>query len=57
MRKLVIEIYQSQNLDYIIAPVEADQQLFYLQKNGHADYIVTADLDLLINAMVEQLSS
>lgn len=44
----VLEMLSSNNIEYIIAPYEADPQLVYLQKIGYVDYILTIDSDLII---------
>lgn len=37
-----------ENVDYIVAPYEADAQLAYLEKQGIIDAILTEDSDLLV---------
>ncbi|KAG5518137.1 hypothetical protein PMAC_003323 [Pneumocystis sp. 'macacae'] len=37
-----------ENIDYIVAPYEADAQLAYLEKQGKIDAILTEDSDLLV---------
>lgn len=44
----VIEYCKKQDIDYVIAPYEADAQLAYLQRKGLAKYIVTEDTDLIL---------
>ncbi|KAG5460511.1 MAG: PIN domain-like protein, partial [Olpidium bornovanus] len=36
------------NVDYIVAPYEADAQLAYLAKQGHVAAVITEDSDLLV---------
>ena len=35
------------NIEYYVAPYEADAQLMYMWKEGYADVIITEDSDLL----------
>lgn len=42
----VIKILKILNIDYIVAPYEADAELAYLFKIGYIDYVLTEDSDL-----------
>lgn len=44
----VIEYCKKQDIDYIIAPYEADAQLAFLVRRGLAKYVVTEDTDLIL---------
>lgn len=44
----VIEYCKKNNIEYIIAPYEADAQLAFLERRGLAKYIVTEDTDLIL---------
>jgi exonuclease-1 len=35
------QVLQAQNIEYIVAPYEADAQLAYLARNGHVDVVIT----------------
>lgn len=37
-----------ENVDYVVAPYEADAQLFYLEREGIVDGVITEDSDLLV---------
>lgn len=43
----LIEELESRNIDFIVAPYEADAQLAYLSRTGIVDIIITEDSDLL----------
>ncbi|KAG5437119.1 hypothetical protein PCANB_001240 [Pneumocystis canis] len=43
-----IKELKRENIDYIVAPYEADAQLAYLEKQGIIDAILTEDSDLLV---------
>lgn len=42
-----IRLLKYLNVDYVVAPYEADAQLAYLYKNGFCDSVITIDSDLL----------
>lgn len=44
----MLRILRANNIEYIISPYEADAQLFFLQKIGYIDYIITEDSDLVV---------
>ena len=44
----VIKVCQTQNIDCIVAPFEADAQLAYLNISGIADVVITEDSDLTL---------
>ncbi|KAF9764112.1 Exonuclease 1 [Nosema granulosis] len=43
----ITKVLVKHNVEYIIAPYEADAQLFYLEKRGYIDCIMTEDSDLI----------
>ncbi|EMR08417.1 hypothetical protein PNEG_03253 [Pneumocystis murina B123] len=43
-----IKALRCENVDYVVAPYEADAQLAYLEKQGIIDAILTEDSDLLV---------
>ncbi|KAF9570208.1 Rad2 nuclease [Mortierella alpina] len=48
MAYVVIQALEAAQVDYVVAPYEADAQLAYLEKKGIVDGIVTEDSDLLV---------
>ncbi|KAF9953216.1 Rad2 nuclease [Mortierella alpina] len=48
MAYTVIQALEAAQVDYVVAPYEADAQLAYLEKKGIVDAIVTEDSDLLV---------
>lgn len=44
--RLIIEL-KKKNIEFIVAPYEADAQLAYLSRQGIADVIITEDSDLM----------
>lgn len=42
-----IKVLQRENIEYVVAPYEADSQLAYLNKNGIIAAVITEDSDLL----------
>lgn len=44
----LIESCQQANIDYVVAPYEADAQLAYLCRTGLCDAVITEDSDLLV---------
>lgn len=45
---LTVQALRAENVDYIVAPYEADAQLCWLEKEGYVDGIITEDSDLLV---------
>jgi len=43
----LIQTLKRLNIDYYVAPYEADAQLAFLCKEGYADFVITEDSDLL----------
>lgn len=39
---------RAENVDYVVAPYEADAQLCFLEREGYVDGIITEDSDLLV---------
>jgi exonuclease-1 len=48
MARLLIEELKHHNIQYVVAPYEADSQLAYLERNGIIDGILSEDSDLLV---------
>lgn len=48
MAKLFIEELKSLNVQYLVAPYEADAQLVYLEQNGIVNGILSEDSDMLV---------
>ncbi|KAF9988781.1 Rad2 nuclease [Mortierella antarctica] len=48
MAYAVIQALEAAQVEYVVAPYEADAQLAYLEKKGIVDGIVTEDSDLLV---------
>lgn len=44
----VIQELKKEDIDYLVAPYEADAQLAYLEKIGEIDFVVTEDSDFLV---------
>lgn len=44
----LIEYFKSSNITYLIAPVEADGQLVFMQKQNIINYILSEDSDLVV---------
>ncbi|KXJ18272.1 Exonuclease 1 [Exaiptasia diaphana] len=42
-----VKICISQGIPYIVSPYESDVQITYLMQNGHGDFVITEDSDLL----------
>ncbi|XP_068742061.1 uncharacterized protein [Montipora capricornis] len=42
-----IEICRQKSIDYVVAPYEADAELSFLLKQGHVDFVIFEDSDLL----------
>lgn len=43
-----MQALRAENVDYVVAPYEADAQLCYLEREGYVDGIITEDSDLLV---------
>lgn len=43
-----IRLLKANNIDYVIAPYEADAQLAWMSRNGVVDYVITEDGDLIL---------
>ncbi|KAI1305288.1 Exonuclease 1 [Halotydeus destructor] len=48
MARKVIAALREKNIQYIVAPFEADAQMAYLVANGYADLAITEDSDLIL---------
>lgn len=48
MARMLIEELKKNNIQYVVAPYEADSQLAYLEKKGMIDAILSEDSDLLV---------
>lgn len=48
MAHAVIQALEVSQIDFVVAPYEADAQLAYLEMHGIVDGIVTEDSDLLV---------
>ncbi|KAL7274913.1 Rad2 nuclease [Rhizina undulata] len=48
MARHVIEACKAAGISYVVAPYEADAQLYYLEKSGVVDAIASEDSDLLV---------
>ena len=46
--KLTRKALRAENVEYIVAPYEADAQLCFLEREGIVDGIITEDSDLLV---------
>ncbi|OXG45228.1 exonuclease 1 [Cryptococcus neoformans Bt120] len=44
----LIKALRAENVDYVVAPYEADAQLCFLEREGYVDGIITEDSDLLV---------
>lgn len=42
-----IEICRKKSIDYVVALYEADAELAFLLTQGHADFVISEDSDLL----------
>eukprot|EP00750_Incisomonas_marina_P032217 INCI8962.1.p1 GENE.INCI8962.1~~INCI8962.1.p1 ORF type:complete len:792 (+),score=121.07 INCI8962.1:162-2537(+) len=43
----IIKVLRERNIQYVVAPYEADAQLAWLCKNGHADFVISEDSDCI----------
>lgn len=41
------QVLRQENVDYVVAPYEADAQMAFLARNGHVDLVITEDSDLI----------
>jgi exonuclease-1 len=48
MARMVIEELKHHNIQYVVAPYEADSQLAYLERKGIIDGVLSEDSDLLV---------
>ncbi|KAJ5111246.1 hypothetical protein N7532_001781 [Penicillium argentinense] len=48
MARQLIEELKEMDVQYVVAPYEADAQLVYLEQQGHIDGIISEDSDLLV---------
>lgn len=48
MAKQLIDKLIELNIDYIVAPYEADAQISYLVRNGYAHFAISEDSDLIL---------
>ncbi len=46
--QMLNQALRAENIDYVVAPYEADAQLCFLEKEGLVDGIITEDSDLLV---------
>ncbi|CAG8559965.1 1693_t:CDS:10 [Ambispora gerdemannii] len=44
----VIQALRAENIEYLVAPYEADAQLAYLERKGYISAVITEDSDLLV---------
>ncbi|OCF44727.1 hypothetical protein I317_01416 [Kwoniella heveanensis CBS 569] len=44
----LIKALRAENVEYVVAPYEADAQLCFLEREGYVDGIITEDSDLLV---------
>ncbi|XP_073386862.1 exonuclease 1 isoform X3 [Physcomitrium patens] len=43
----LIKVLRQENVEYVVAPYEADAQMAFLARNGHVDLVITEDSDLI----------
>lgn len=48
LARQLIEALKIANVDYVVAPYEADSQLVHLERQGHIDGILSEDSDMLV---------
>lgn len=41
------QVLRQENVEYVVAPYEADAQMAFLARNGHVDLVITEDSDLI----------
>jgi len=44
------QVLRQENVEYVVAPYEADAQMAFLARNGHVDLVITEDSDLIAYA-------
>lgn len=44
----LIQVLRQENVQYVVAPYEADAQLVFLALNRHVDFVITEDSDLIV---------
>lgn len=42
------QVLRQENVQYVVAPYEADAQLVFLALNRHVDFVITEDSDLIV---------
>ena len=47
MAQKLIRKLKKENIQFVVAPYEADAQLAYLNKEGHADFVISEDSDCI----------
>ena len=47
-RLIIIQALRAERVEYVVAPYEADAQLYYLEREGFVDGVITEDSDLLV---------
>lgn len=46
----LIQVLRQENVEFVVAPYEADAQMAFLARNGHVDLVITEDSDLIAYA-------
>lgn len=46
----LIQVLRQENVEYVVAPYEADAQMAFLARNGYVDLVITEDSDLIAYA-------
>jgi len=49
------QVLRQENVEYVVAPYEADAQMAFLARNGHVDLVITEDSDLIAYACPQVL--
>lgn len=56
----VIQALKAENVDYVVAPYEADAQMAFMEREGLVNGIITEDSDMLVfgckNASIQSRS-
>lgn len=55
LRGTLKQVLRQENVEYIVAPYEADAQMAFLARNGHVDLVITEDSDLVAYACPQVL--